>query len=419
MATMKLVEKHDFQKGSVEYKELDQLCFLSKNLYNAGLYTVRQYFFAEKKFLGYNQLASQFAETNQRDFRALPAKVAQHVLKLVCQNFKSFFALLSKKKSGEYHSTIKIPKYLPKITGRQVLHYTAQGVSSKKKIGYVNLSQTNIFIKSAVENVQFIRVVPRKHKITIEIGYKKELPILKNLSQPQKFSAIDIGVDNLATVSFSDSAPFIVNGRPLKSINQFFNKVNANLVSRQRKINSNATIRTAKMLALSRKRDNKISDYLHKASRYIVNQLVSRNVTDLIIGHNNNWKQGTKLGKKNNQNFVSIPFNRFIEMLCYKCALVGIAIHIIDESYTSKASFLDRDFIPTYKSVDLVKHKFSGRRKCRGLYKSKIFQQALNADLNGSLNIMRKFFQSDLEIYPPVFSRESHFTPAIHTINVA
>ena len=419
MATMKLVEKHDFLKGSAEYKELDQLCFLSKNLYNAGLYAVRQYFFAEKKFLGYNRLTNQFSGTNQTDYRALPAKVAEHVLKLVCQNFKSFFALLSKKKSGEYRSSVKIPKYLPKIIGRQVLHYTNQAISVKAKVGYIKLSMTNIFIKSKVKRVQFVRVVPKANKITIEIGYKKELPVLKNLSKSRRFSAVDIGVDNLATVSFADSEPFIVNGKPLKSINQFFNKVNAGLVSRQRKINPNATTRTTKMLTLSMKRDNKINDYLHKASRYIVNQLVSCDVTDLIIGHNNGWKQGTNLGKKTNQNFISIPFNRFIDMLCYKCALVGISVHIVDESYTSKASFLDRDFIPTYMKVDLLKHKFSGRRKCRGLYKSKIFQKVLNADVNGSLNIMRKFFQSNSETCSPVFNRESYFNPMIHTIKVA
>lgn len=417
MTTMKLVEKHDFKKSSAQYKELDQLCFLSKNLYNAGLYMVRQYFFAERKFLGYNQLTNQFSETNQPDFRALPAKVAQHVLKLVCQNFKSFFALLSKKKSGEYNSAVKIPKYLPKVTGRQVLHYTSQAVSLKKKAGYINLSQTNIFIKSEVKKVQFVRVVPKKHKITVEIGYEKELPELKSFSQPRRFSAIDIGINNLATVSFVDSEPFIVNGKPLKSINQFFNKVNARLVSRQREINSNTTTRTIKMLTLSRKRDNKISDYLHKASRYIVNQLVSREVTDLIIGHNNKWKQGTTLGKKTNQNFVSIPFNRFIDMLCYKCALEGISVHIIDESYTSKASFLDRDFIPTYTKVNLLKHKFSGRRKCRGLYKSRNFSYLFNADVNGSLNIMRKFFQNHSELsLPRYYEQLLTSSPKVKTI---
>ena len=415
MATITLVEKHDFRKGSAEYKELDKLCFLSKNLYNAGLYAVRQHFFATKKFLSYNELTSQFTETNQADFRALPAKVSQHTLKLINQNFKAFFAVLKLKAAGEYQSKIKIPYYLPIKTGRQVLNYTSQAVSTKAKPGYVRLSQTNVFIKSKVEKVQFVRVVPRKRKITVEVGYKKELPEEKSLSQPRKFSAIDIGIDNLATVSFSDSNSFIVNGKPLKSINQHFNKINAKLVSRQRKINDKDFSRTNKMLILSNRRDNKISDYLHKASRFIVNQLVSRRITDLIIGHNKKWKQGTNLGRKTNQNFVSIPFNRFIDMLSYKCALEGISVHIIDESYTSKASFFDRDFIPDYKTADLVKHKFSGRRKFRGLYRSKNF--TLNADVNGSLNIMRKFFQYHAEITEPTYLEQIlKCSPKVFTI---
>lgn len=415
MVTMTLVEKHDFRKGSAEYRELDRLCFLSKNLYNAGLYTVRQYFFATKKFLPYSQLTSQFAETNQADFRALPAKVAQHTLKLINQNFNAFFALLKLKAVGEYQAKVKVPCYLPIKTGRQILNYTSQAVSVKAKPGYIKLSQTNIFIKSNVEKVQFVRVVPRKYKITVEVGYKRKLPEEKKLSQPRKFSAIDIGIDNLATVTFSDSSSFIVNGKPLKSINQYFNKINAKLLSRQRKINDKDFSRTNKMLVLSNWRDNKISDYLHKSSRYIVNQLVSRRITDLIIGHNKKWKQGTNLGRKTNQNFVSVPFNRFIDMLTYKCALEGIAVHIIDESYTSKASFLDRDFIPDFNPADLVKHKFSGSRKCRGLYKSKNF--TLNADVNGSLNIMRKFFQYHPEIIEPAYSEQKlKCSPKVITI---
>ena len=415
MATMTLVEKHDFLKGSTEYKELDKLCFLSKNLYNAGLYTVRQHFFATKKFLPYNQLTGQFTEINQSDFRALPAKVAQHTLKLIHQNFKAFFALLKLKAAGEYQAKIKIPYYLPIKTGRQVLNYTSQAVSTKAKSGYIKLSQTNIFVKSKVPKVQFVRVVPRKGKITVEVGYKKELSEEKNLSQSRKFSAVDIGIDNLAAVTFSESNSFIVNGKPLKSINQHFNKTNSKLLSRQRKLNDKDFSRTNKMLTLSRKRDNKISDYLHKASRYIVNQLVSRQITDLIIGHNKKWKRGTNLGRKTNQNFVSIPFNRFIDMLAYKCELEGISVHIIDESYTSKASFFDRDFIPDFKPADLVKHKFSGRRKCRGLYKSKSF--TLNADVNGSLNIMRKFFQYHTEIAEPTYLEQNlKCSPKVITI---
>ena len=415
MAIMTLVEKHDFLKGSAEYDELDKLCFLSKNLYNAGLYAVRQHFFATKKFLPYNELTSQFTETNQSDFRALPAKVAQHTLKLIHQNFKAFFAVLKLKAAGAYQAKIKIPCYLPIKTGRQVLNYTSQAVSIKSKPGYVKLSQTNIFIKSKVEKVQFVRVVPRKRKITVEVGYRKILPEEKNLSQPRKFSAVDIGMNNLAAVTFSDSNSFIVNGKPLKSINQYFNKINAKLVRWQRKINDKDFSRTNKMLTLSNWRENKISDYLHKASCHIVNQLVSRRITDLIVGHNKKWKQGTNLGRKTNQNFVSIPFNKFIDMLTYKCALEGVSVHIIDESYTSKASFFDRDFIPDFKPADLVKHKFSGRRKCRGLYKSKNF--TLNADVNGSLNIMRKFFQYYAEIVEPTYCEQIlKCSPKVFTI---
>ena len=247
MATMTLIEKHDFRKGSAEYKELDRLCFLSKNLYNAGLYTVRQHFFATKRFLPYSRLTSQFAETNQSDFRELPAKVAQHTLKLINQNFNAFFAVLKLKSVGEYQAKVKIPHYLPIKTGRQVLNYTSQAVSTKAKHGYIKLSQTNIFIKSKVEKVQFVRVVPKKYKITVEVGYKRKLPEEKILSQPRKFSAIDIGIDNLATVTFSDSNSFIVNGKPLKSINQFFNKINAKLLSHQRTLNDKDFSRTNKL----------------------------------------------------------------------------------------------------------------------------------------------------------------------------
>ena len=195
-------------------------------------------------------------------------------------------------------------------------------------------------------------------------------------------------MNNLATVTFSDEKGFIVNGKPLKSINQYFNKKYSQLKSKQ-----NLSV-SWRMQRLSNKRNNKITDYLHKASRYIVNQLVSKGVTDLVIGHNKGWKQDINMGKVNNQNFVSIPFNRLIEMVSYKCELSEIRVYLQEESYTSKASFLDLDQIPTFDAtkVDLVKHKFSGKRVKRGLYKSRD-KSLINADVNGSLNIMRKYLK--------------------------
>lgn len=407
--TMSLVEKHDFHKYSPEYPELDKLCFLSKNLYNVGLYTVRQYFFQNHKHLSYGDVSRNFANINQIDFRALPAKVAQQTLKLIDQNFKSFFALMKLKSKGQYQNKVKIPQYLDKINGRQTVYYTNQAISTKAKSGYVKLSGTNIFLKSKIKHIQFVRIVHKKYKITVEIGYYKILrkPIVK---QP-KYAAIDIGLDNLAAVTFSDAKPFIINGKPIKAINQFYNKLNAKLASYQ---HSDQPKRTKRLDTLSRKRNNKLADYLHKTSRYIVNQLVSQNISDLIVGHNTGWKQGINIGKRNNQNFVSVPFNTLIHMLTYKSALVGISVHIVDESYTSKASFLDRDYIPTYEPGKSVNYKFSGKRKHRGLYVTNT--QKINADINGSINIMRKYFQNTDETEPKYVDSVIKSSPKVYTI---
>ena len=407
---MELVEKHDFYQYSKEYKELDTLCFLSKNLYNSGLYAVRQHFFKTQEFLSYKSLATIFASSNQPDFKALPAKVAQHTLKLVEQNFKSFFALLKLKTAGKYQQSIRIPNYLHKANGRQVVHYTNQAISTKVKPGYIKLSKTNILIKSKITNVNFVRIVPKQYKITVEIGYtpKTRQPIRLH----SKYASIDIGLDNLAAVTFSNDKPFIINGKPLKSINQFYHKISAIL---QSYTFSRGYKRTKRMNTLSKWRDNKITDYLHKASRYIVNQLVFHNITDLVIGHNTGWKQGINIGKRNNQNFVSVPFNKFIAMLTYKSALVGITTHIIDESYTSKASFLKRDYIPTYKPGEVANYKFSGRRKHRGLYV--VDNQKINADINGSINIMRKYFQHNRKKDEPEYNDSIiKSSPKVYTI---
>lgn len=400
-----LVESHDYLPNSPIYSQLDQLCFLSKNLYNATLYKVRQHYFTEKNYLSYNAVCKEFSSNNQSDYRALPAKVSQATMKMVDQNFKSFFELLKKKTAGNYDKPVRLPKYLPKL-GRYVVHYTKQAVSTVKKPGYINLSKTTIFIKTKVPNVQFVRIVPKRYKITVEIGYQVEC---QQSNVGNNIAGIDLGVNNLATVTFTRSLPFIVNGRPLKSINQFYNKIHSKQRSRQDHNGKKFT--TKKMLALERKRDNKIKDYLHKSSRFIVNQLVSQSTTDLVVGYNQGWKQGTRLGRQTNQNFVSIPFGRFIQMLQYKCQLVGIAVHLIDESYTSKASYLGRDYIPTYGDSSIP--VFSGKRIKRGLYQA-AQGQLINADINGSLNIIRKHFQnSNREV---AFADDVVSSPKVYTI---
>ena len=196
-----------------------------------------------------------------------------------------------------------------------------------------------------------------------------------------RYCAVDLGLNNMATVTSNVSKPYIINGRPVKSINQYYNKKKAYL---QSKLKDQKTSRRIQKLTL--KRNNKIKDYFHKTSSYIVNQLVSDSINTIIIGHNKDWKQDISIGSKNNQSFTSVPHTMLINQLKYKCRLVGINVICREESYTSKSSFLDHDPIP---NLGDNKASFSGRRIKRGLYKSGR-ERLINADVNGSYNIMRK-----------------------------
>ena len=376
---MKLTEIIQVNKGTELYKELDRYCFLSKNLYNSTLYYIRQHFFATKKYKNNYSLINEFTQNNQVDYRALPTKVSQQTMMVVDKNFKSFFSLLKK---GE---KCRIPKYLNK-QGRFEVIFTIQAISSKElKKGYLKLSGINekIKIREGLTNIKQVKIIPKEtfNCYYVEIIYEKTEKQLKK--DNKRYASIDLGVNNLATVSFNCDKPFIINGRPIKSINQYYNKKNSKLKD----------LSTKKARVLNRKRENKIKDYLHKASRKITNHLISNNINTLIIGKNDGWKQEVNIGKRNNQNFVSIPFEKFIFMLTYKCQLEGISVIEINESHTSKCSFIDNEEVCHHD-------KYVGKRIKRGLFKSKS-GKIINADLNGSLNIMKKVvgeFQHSIEV---------------------
>lgn len=384
---MQLVEQHIIKKNDNRYKILDEVCFKSKNLYNAALYEIRQHFFNTKQFLNWFSIDKIFKEKKQDDYYSLPCKVSQQTLKLLNQNFKSFFSLLKKK---NYTKKKSIPKYLDKSKGRFVAVYTNQAISKKElRNGMIQLSGTDFKIKTKVDgnSINQVRIVPKNSYYKVEVIY--EVEEIEELEDNEKYAAIDLGVNNLATVSFNESKPFIINGKPLKSINQFYNKRKSELQSKL----SGDRKSSNKINSITRKRNNKIKNYLHKASRCIINHLVSNNVNTLIIGKNDNWKQETNIGKKNNQNFVSIPHSQFVEMISYKCKLVGIAVMMTEESYTSKCSFIDNEEMKHHE-------EYKGKRIKRGLFRTNE-GRLINADLNGSLNIMRKVigeFQYPIEV---------------------
>ena len=392
---MILSERHII-KNSELFNELDNMCFLSKNLYNKGLYIVRQHFFNTEKYLNYNTLENILKKSKDVDYYALPTKVSQQILMVLDNNFKSFFKLLEKKKKGLYKEKVKIPKYLDKDS-RNLLIFTSQAISKKFiKNGIIKLSNVKHVVKTKVKVVKQVRIIHKGNHIVAEVLYEKQS---KDIVTNNRYAAIDLGLNNLATISSNVTKPFIVNGKPLKSINQYYNKTKSNL---QSKLKNNEKS-NKRISSLNLKRNNKINDYLHKSSTFIVNYLVSNNISMLIVGHNKEWKQNIKIGKKNNQNFVSIPHSRFKELLKYKCELEGIKYIEIEESYTSKCSFLDNE--------EICKHtSYKGKRVKRGLFKSND-GTLINADVNGSLNILKKVVGNF--DYDPI---EVCSTPSVYTV---
>jgi len=375
---MQLVEQHIINNNHKYFNECNKLSSLSKNLYNSALYFVRQHFFKNNQYINYYGVNRNFIDNNQIDYIELPRKVSNQTLMLVDKSFKSFFSLLKKKNIGKYNKKIKIPQYLPK-DGKMVVIYEKGAISRRKlKNGKIKLSGTDIIVTTKKENINQVRIVPKLGYFIIEIIYT--IKSNKNIIENNKIASIDLGVNNLMSVTSNVFDPFIINGKPVKSINQYYNKLKAKYQTK--KI-------TNKIKKLGLKRRNKIHDYLHKSSRQLVNHLVSNNITKLIIGYNKEWKQDINIGKVNNQKFVSIPYSNLIYMLTYKCEIEGISVIINEESYTSKCSFLDME--------DICKHvKYLGKRIKRGLFKASD-GRLINSDINGSYNILRK-------VVPNVFS---------------
>ena len=384
---MRLVERHIIQDNHRFYSEIDRLCFLSKNLYNYANYLVRQSWIFEKKNISYYDL--QKTLSTQADYQAMPAKVSQQILMILDRNWKSFLAANEAYKQNplKFNARPRLPGYKNKIRGRNIVVYTKQAISKRQlKQGIINLSKTGIYLKTLVPSSQIkqVRLVPRLNHYVIEVVYEKcekQYDLEKN-----RCASVDIGLNNLATLTFNQAGikPLLINGRPLKSINQYYNKVKSSLQSQLREHQSSLRLKK-----LCNKREFKINDYLHKASRLIINTLINEKIGTLIIGHNEESKQKINLGKRNNQNFVSVPYNKLIEMLSYKAKMVGIDVILTEESYTSASSFIDNDLIPVYKKGKKNQVTFSGKRIKRGLYRT-ASKGLINADVNGSLNIMKK-----------------------------
>ena len=384
---MQLVEQHIIGRKDPRFAAIDAAAFASKNLYNAALYELRQAFIFQGRYIPYEEMDKRMQQ--HEAYRKLPAKVAQKVLDQLDKAWKGYFEACKEYREHpeKFLGHPRLPKYKHKNEGRNLLVYTIQAVSKTAlKRGYIKPSMLPIRVKTRHQDINQVRIVPRKGYYVVEIVYEKE-PVQANVS-PAWYAGVDLGINNLAAVASNKPGfqPVVVNGRPIKSINQFYNKRKAAL---QKKLGHTGT--TQRMERITTKRTRRIDHYMHTASKQIIDLLVREGIGTLVIGKNDGWKQEVEMGKQRNQNFVQIPHARFIAMLTYKAELVGIKVLLTEESYTSQASFLDRDKMPVYDPKDETKHVFSGKRlkKPRGLYRAS-GKRYINADLNGAYNIIRK-----------------------------
>jgi putative transposase len=382
---MQLVEQHCIGKNDARYAVIDAACFASKNLYNAANYIMRQSFIHQGVYKGY---AVVYHEVKSHEaYKALPAKVANDVLRLLDKNWKSYFKAVEAYRldPSQFVGHPKLPKYKDKQKGRNILIYDIQAVSKKGlKKGLIQPSLLGIEVPTQQTNVQQVRIVPRCKYYVVEVVYEqRETHTCVDLAL---VASVDIGVNNLVALTSNKVGfvPRLVNGRPMKSVNQFYNKRKAAL---QEKLGSETHF-TPRMEHLTMKRTHRMDHYLHTASRRIIDLLVSEGIGTLIIGKNPLWKQEPTMRKRDTQHFVQVPHARFIDMIMYKALLVGIRVVIQEESYTSKASFLDNDPIPIYGKVE-DEPMFLGKRVKRGLYQSR-HGIRFNANVNGSYNILRK-----------------------------
>ena len=395
-----------------EYISLRELSHTAKNLYNQAVYNIRQYYFQEKKFLNYNKNNSLLKSSE--NYKTLNSNMSQQILKEVDGSFKSFFGLLKKKNKGIYNAKVKLPSYLPKNSFTTLVIGFVRLNEDTLVIPYSNSFKKNhkkISIKIPPilldKKIKEIRIIPKFNARFFEVQYTYKVQEQQRNLDKNHALAIDFGINNLATCVTSKGRSFIIDGKKLKSINQWFNKENARLqsIKDKQKYGKKPTLRQKYLYS---SRNNKVNDYMSKTVRKIINYCLENNIGTLVCGYNETFQRNSNIGKANNQTFVNIPFGKLREKLEYLCKLYSLRFVEQEESYTSKSSFFDMDILPKFEADKPQTYSFLGKRIKRGVYQtSKGY--ILNADVNGALNILRKSNVVDLEV---LYSRGVVDTPA-------
>ena len=385
-----------------EYRAIRELCHVAKNLTNEAIYNVRQYYFTEGEFLKYEKNYTLLKTSS--NYKALNSNMAQQILKEVDGSFKSFFCLLKLAKQGKYaFKDCKLPYYLPKdgyatlvigfirLNGNKLVNPFSNSFKKTHKTIEITIPPV-LFDKKVKE----IRIIPKSNARFFEIQYIYKAECIQRNLNTNNALALDLGINNLVTAVSSNGKSFIIDGRRLKSINQWFNKENARLQSIKDKQHFGRKS-TNRQKTIARNRNNKVNDYMNKTACKVIDYCVANDIGTLIVGYNETFQRNSNICKRNNQNFVNIPYGQLRNKLEYLCELNNIIFAKQEESYTSKASFWDKDEMPVYNADNPTEYQFSGTRVHRGLYKT-ANGKTFNADINGALNIMRKSSVVDMNI---------------------
>lgn len=404
---------------SNQYMLIREMCRLSKNVYNESLYNIRQHYFSEGSYLRYesNYPLMKVSE----NYRRLGASVAQQSMRFADYSFKSFFGLLKLSKSGKYESwRIKLPKYLPKDSLYKLSFAQAQISDGKFRVPVSSELRKQFPEKVLIQIPTYIRdkKIHQIHIIPKHGGHYFEVVYMFDDVEPEKAEldtskalGIDLGINNFATCVTNEGKSFIIDGRKLKSYNEWYNKQLARLSS----IKDHQKIKNCTNLQykITRKRNNRVQNYMYCASKKIIDYCLNNKIGNIVVGYNDGFQKDPNLGKVNNQNFVMIPFGKFKNRLEYLCNQYGIKFIQQEESYTSKASFFDNDEMPKWNPLNPEEGNFSGKRIKRGIYQTSS-GYTFNADVNGALNILRKSKLTDLSVlqsrgavYPPLRIRIS------------
>ncbi len=374
-------EIHFIKKGHHLFNYCDETCLKSKNLYNHANFLIRQHYFYLETFLPYDgkEYSLYFQVKGHETYKALPAQTAEGILRKLEDNWHAYFASMKEWKAvpSKFYGMPRPPKYKDKH-GRFTAYFTNQ--QCKVKNGGIRFPKTTLYLETrVVEPLHEIRITPEGNRYKVEIVHDHVIPAAMS-TEPRNIASIDIGLNNLVTLTDNiGDTPIVINGKIAKSINHYYNKKKARLMSH---VGDKGT--SNRLWKLSLKRDHKMNDQMHKASRFVVNWCIEHGIDTLVVGKNDGWKQEIDLGRKNNQHFVSVPFESLVEKLAYKCEDVGIRFCEMGESFTSRCSFLDNEPIGHHD-------EYAGKRVKRGLFRSATGVK-INTDVNGSYNILRKAF---------------------------